>query len=64
MAELNIVLADQYPGINSGKFKQYLESKNITMIFTSVDCAFSNGFNERANQTLVNRNRCKIYENK
>ena len=64
MAELNIVLADQYPGINSGKFKQYLKSKNITMIFTAVDCAFSNGLNERANQTLVNRIRCKIYENK
>jgi len=58
------LLADQYPGINSGEFKQYLKSKEITMIFTAVDCAFSNGLNERTNQTLINRIRCKLYENK
>lgn len=34
------------------------------MIFTTVDCAFSNGLNERLNQTLVNRIRRKINENK
>lgn len=33
------------------------------MYFTAVDCPFSNGLNERLNQTLVNRLRCKINEN-
>lgn len=57
-------MADQYPGINSRKFKQYLKFRNITLIFTAVDWSFSNGLNERTNQTLVNRIRCQIYENK
>ncbi len=61
---IKILLADQYPGINSDQFKQYLKSEGIQIIFTAVDCAFSNGLNERANQTLVNRIRCKIYENR
>lgn len=34
------------------------------MILTAVDCPFSNGLNERLNQTIVNRIRCKINENK
>jgi len=58
------LLTDQYSGINSTQFKQYVKLKGITLIFTAVDCAFSNGLNERTNQTLVNRIRCKIYENK
>lgn len=33
------------------------------MIFTAVDAPFSNGLNERLNQTLVNKIRCKINEN-
>lgn len=32
----------------------------IQLIFTSIDCPQSNGLNERLNQTLVNRIRCKI----
>ncbi|XP_072392450.1 uncharacterized protein [Diabrotica undecimpunctata] len=32
------------------------------MIFTAVDAPFSNGVNERLNQTLVNKIRCKINE--
>lgn len=62
--KIQTLLSDQYPGINSDDFKRYLKSENINLIFTAVDCAFSNGLNERTNQTLVNRIRCKIYENK
>jgi hypothetical protein len=61
--KIQTVLTDQYPGINSKEFKKYLKEKNITLIFTAVDCPFSNGQNERTNQTLVNRIRCKLYEN-
>lgn len=34
------------------------------MILTAVDALFLNGLNERLNQTLVNKIRCKINENK
>lgn len=60
---IELVLSDQYPGINSAQFKQYLNKQKIALVFTAVDCAFSNGLNERTNQTLVNRIPCKIYEN-
>ncbi|KYN42703.1 hypothetical protein ALC56_02880 [Trachymyrmex septentrionalis] len=33
------------------------------MIITTVDAPFSNGLNERLNQTLINKIRCKINEN-
>jgi len=61
---IKLVLTDQYPGINSTQFKQYLTEKKITIVFTAVDCAFSNGLNERANQTIINRIRCKMYGNR
>ncbi|GBP73901.1 hypothetical protein EVAR_54200_1 [Eumeta japonica] len=41
----------------------FLEEKNIPIIFTVVDSPFSNGLNERLNQTLVNKIRCKTNEN-
>lgn len=62
--EIDTLFTDQYAGINSKEFKQYLKSKKIKLVFTAVDCAFSNGLNERTNQTLVNRIRCKTYDNK
>lgn len=62
--KIQTILTDQYAGINSAQFKQFTKKENISLIFTAVDCAFSNGLNERTNQTLVNRIRCKIYENK
>lgn len=62
--KIESVMTDQYPGINSTQFKQYLKTQDITLIFTAADCAFSNGLNERTNQTLVNRIRCKINENR
>lgn len=62
--KIDTLLSDQYAGINSTEFKNYLKSEGINLIFTAVDCPFSNGQNERTNQTLVNRIRCKIYNNK
>lgn len=61
---IKLLLTDQYAGINSKEFKNFLKAENITNIFTAVDCPFSNGQNERTNQTLVNLIRCKIFENK
>lgn len=62
--EIGKILSDQYPGINSEKFKKNLKEKNIPIIFTAKDSPFSNGLNERLNQTLVNKIRCKINQNK
>lgn len=58
--QIKIILADQYSGINSKEVKDYMKKRNITLIFTAVDCPESNGLNERLNQTLINRIRCKI----
>lgn len=60
--EIELILSDQYPGINSKDFKIFLDEKNISLIFTAVNSPFSNGINERLNQTLVNRIRCRINE--
>lgn len=60
--EIGMLLTDQYPGINSKEFKKFLSDKQITMIFTAVNAPFSNGLNERLNQTLVNKIRCRINE--
>lgn len=59
---INMLLTDQYPGINSKDFKGFLEEKQIPIIFTAVNAPFSNGLNERLNQTLVNKIRCKMNE--
>ncbi|CAK1586183.1 unnamed protein product [Parnassius mnemosyne] len=59
---IGMILSDQYPGINSKEFKKFLEDQHIQLIFTAVNSPFSNGLNERLNQTLVNKIRCKINE--
>lgn len=59
---IDMILTDQYPGINSRDFKLFLNDNNIKMIFTAVDAPFSNGLNERLNQTLVNKIRCTLNE--
>lgn len=61
--DIGMILSDQYPGINSREFKSFLDEKNIPIVFTAVDSPFSNGLNERLNQTLVNKIRCKMNEN-
>lgn len=58
--KIGMVLTDQYPGINSKEFKDFLEEEKIPLIFTAVNSPFSNGLNERLNQTLVNKIRCTI----
>lgn len=58
-----MILADQYSGINSKEFKKFLDEKQIPLIFTAVNTPFSNGLNERLNQTIVNKIRCKINKN-
>jgi len=59
---IGMILTDQYPGINSKEFKQFLDEEDIPIIFTAVNTPFSNGLNERLNQTLVNKIRCVINE--
>jgi len=58
--KIGMVLTDQYPGINSKEFKDFLEEEKIPLIFTAVNSPFSNGLNERLNQTLINKIRCTI----
>ncbi|CAK1578777.1 unnamed protein product [Parnassius mnemosyne] len=60
--DIDIILADQYPGINSKELKTFLNDKSIALVFTAVNSPFSNGLNERLNQTLVNKIRCQINE--
>lgn len=62
--QIGTLLTDQYSGINTNDIKKYLKQNNVKLIFTVVDCAFSNGLNERLNQTLVNQIRCKINANR
>lgn len=56
------LLTGQYSSINSNEFKLFLKQHNVNLIFIAVDRAFSNGLNERLNQTLVNQIRCRINE--
>lgn len=60
--KIGTILADQYPGINAKEFKEFLAENDVRLIFTAVNAPFSNGLNERLNQTLVNKTRCKINE--
>lgn len=60
--DINMILTDQYPGINSREFKKSLKEENTKMVFTAVDAQLSNGLNERLNQTLINKIRCKMNE--
>ncbi|KAK2575226.1 hypothetical protein KPH14_012691 [Odynerus spinipes] len=60
--KIDMILTDQYPGINSKEFKEFLEGNDVKLVFTAVNTPFSNGLNERLNQTLVNKMRCKLNE--
>lgn len=62
--KINMILTDQYPGINSKEFKRFVSEKGISLVFTAVNSPFSNGLNERLNQTLVNKIRCVMNEKK
>lgn len=58
--QTKIILGDQYTGINSKEVKDNMQTMKIILIFTTVDCSESKKLNERLNQTLINRVRCKI----
>lgn len=60
--KIKILLTDQYPAIKAREFQEFLNAHGITIVYTAVDCPASNGLNERLNQTLVNRIRCKMRE--
>lgn len=47
--KIGVILADQYPGINSREFKEFLIKNDTKLIFTAVNAPFSNGLNERLN---------------
>lgn len=59
---IGLLLTDQYGGLSSQEFEDYCSSANIDHLFVAVDSAFSNGLNERLNQTIVNRIRCSYNE--
>ncbi|KAI4486090.1 hypothetical protein M0804_006579 [Polistes exclamans] len=58
-----MLLTDQYPGINSKEFKEFLNDKGISVVFTACSVLLSNSLNERLNETLINKIRFKINEN-
>ena len=62
--KIDTILTDQYPGINSKEFKEFLNINDVDLILTAVNAPFSNGLNERLNQTLVNKIRCRMNEEK
>ena len=53
-----LIIADQYTGINSKEFLNFLTKNDIKYLFITVNCPQSNGLCERANQTIVTRLRC------
>lgn len=61
---IKIILADRYSVITCKEVQEYTREKNIKLIFSLTDCRSLNGLNEKVNQTLVNRIRCKINSNK
>jgi hypothetical protein len=61
---IKVILADLYPVTTTKEVQDYVREKDIQLIFTSIDYPSSNGLNERVNETLVNRIRCKINSNK
>lgn len=58
--QIGTLLTDQYGAFGSDEFVDYLERSNIAHLFTGVNVPSSNGLNERLNQTLINRIRCRI----
>jgi hypothetical protein len=57
--QIGTLLTDQYGAFGSDEFADYLENSNINHLFTGVNVPTSNGLNERLNQTLCNRIRCR-----
>ena len=55
-------LSDRGSGFLGSKFRRFLKNHNVHQLFTSSQHPQCNGMNERTNQTIVNRLRCKISE--
>lgn len=55
-------LSDRGPGFTANRFKQFLKRHSIHQLFTSSEHPQCNGLNERTNQTIVTRLKCKIHE--
>lgn len=60
---IDMILTDQYTLWHKfQRIKKIFEERKHKNNFTAVDTPFTNGLNERLNQTLVNKIRCKINE--
>ena len=63
-----IILVDRYSTMKSSKLQKFIkkvareEDRNIKLIFTVANSPHSLGVCERANQTIVNRLRCQMYD--
>jgi len=61
-------LIDRYSAMKSSKVKKFIkkiakeEDRNIKLIFTVANSPHSLGVCERANQTIVNRLRCQMFD--
>lgn len=53
-------LSDRGTGFTAGKLKEFLKHNRIHQLFTSSHHPQCNGVNERTNQTIVTRLKCKI----
>ncbi|GFX56224.1 retrotransposable element Tf2 protein type 3 [Trichonephila clavipes] len=54
------LLSDRNAAFTSSKFKKFLKHPNIRQLLTSANRPQCNGKNERVNQTLVAKLRCKV----
>lgn len=57
------ILSDNYPALRLVTFKNFLASHGIKMNFIAPYTPKSNCMIERANQTIIDRLRCKFHEN-
>jgi len=53
-------LSDRGSGFIGNKFKKFLRNAGVHQLMTSTQRPQCNGMNERTNQTIINRLRCKI----
>ncbi|UYV70602.1 hypothetical protein LAZ67_7003643, partial [Cordylochernes scorpioides] len=53
-------LSDRAPSFTSPRFRKYLINTNIKQLLTSSSRPQCNGLNERLNQTIITRLRCKF----
>ncbi|KAF7496125.1 Transposon Tf2-6 polyprotein [Sarcoptes scabiei] len=60
----DLIVADQYPSIKSKELSRFLDQEEINLMFTPVNHPSSNGLVERVNQTITDRLRQKVWENK